>query len=169
MPKKSPKRRRGKYIRGKVEESGALGALASGTLFAGDFDENVNERSLISSIVCTWSINEHTPDQGSITVGLAHGDYTATEIAAWLANTGSWNEGNKTSQEIANRLIRTVGTFPGALAQESLNDGRMIKTKLNWILNQGESLRSWAINNDTSTLTTGTLLRLDGHANIWPR
>ncbi len=167
--KPKSRRRRRKYLRGKVEEEGALGALAANAIFAEDFDETVNERTLVSSIVAVWSMGEHTPDQGPIVVGIAHGDYSATEIAEWFNNTGSWNEGLKVEQEIAKRLIRTIGTFSGALAQESLNEGKPIKTKLNWILNGGESLRMWAVNQDDSSLTTGTDIRVDGHANLWPR
>ncbi len=170
MAKHSKRRRKfRRYLKGKLDETLPLGALAADALFTQNVGATVNERAFVSSMKANWSTSEHTPDQGSLRVGVAHGDYTTAEILAWIENTGSWNEGDTINQEIAKRKIREIGVFPGALSQESLNDGKPITTKLGWILLQGQTLKLWVLNEDDSVLTTGTDVIVGGHVNIWPQ
>ncbi len=163
-------RKMGRYIRGSIDELLALGALAATTLVGVDFDETVNERSLVSTIVATWALSDTTiaANRGPVTVGVAHGDYTDAEIEAVIENTGSWNEGDKVQQEVAKRLVRRVGTLTPDGQIALLNDGKPVKTKLNWILNQGETLRLWAYNQGSVALDAGAV-RIQGHANLWPK
>ncbi len=166
----------GKYIRGTVNETVSLGAtLASLTGVAEIFDEVVDERTLISSIVAAYSLGNWTPvaAAGPIMIGVAHSDYTLAEIEAFIETTGSWNETDLVQQEVAGRKIRRIGVFPSPRAVEDevvLNDGKPIKTKLNWILTEGQSLQFWAYNTGTAAAaTTGSVARAEGHANLWPR
>ncbi len=164
-----------RYIRGAITETVSLGTLGAGVVIAADMTEVVNERTFVSSVVATWSLGEFTPatDDGPITVGLAHSDYTAAEIEAWIENTGGWNEGNKVSQEIAKRKIKIVGTFEietSATGINVLNDGRPIKTKLNFVLLQGQTVKIWARNDGQSALAaTDPDVTVQGHANLWPQ
>ncbi len=173
--KPKSRRRRGRYLKGSVDEQLDLSTLAPATLISVDFDEAVNERTLISSIVYDASMKGFTPatDVGPIMVGVAHGDYSDPEIEAVIENLGSWNEGNKISQEISKRLVRILGIFPSpssALDSVNLNDGLTKKAKLNWILLQGQSLTYWAYNlGQAAVATTDPRLQLSGHANLWPR
>ncbi len=174
-PVKRP-RRMGKYIKGNVDENLDLGTLAGRTLISTTFDEGPNERTLVSSIVGIWSLANFTPvaECGPIWVGVAHGDYTDAEIEEVLENLGSWNEGDLVSQEKANRKVRKVGVFqtpqPNATGAYVLNDGKPIKTKLNWVLLQAQSLKLWAYNiGSASVATTDPNVNLAGHANLWPR
>ncbi len=172
---KKPKRRMGKYIRGNVDEVMLLTTLASKTLAAQAFDETVNERSLITSIVAAYSLSAFTAgnDIGPIMCGVAHGDYSAAEIEAVIENTGSWNEGDLVSQEVAKRKVRILGIFRDtqtAAGSMILNNGRPIKTKMNWILNQGETLQLWAYNlGGTAVATTVPIVFCQGHVNIFPK
>ncbi len=175
---KKPKRRMGKYIRGNVDENLSLTTLGPATLVGVAFDETVNERTFVSSIVAQWALDDFTPgaDIGPIVCGVAHGDYTDAEIEAFVENTGSWNEGDMIQgREIGRRLIRVVGTFPSPGSDSAalgvvLNDGKPIKTKLNWTLLQGQTLRYWGYNTGTSAVaTTIPNMRLHGHVNLWPR
>ncbi len=165
----------GKYIKGRIDEELNLGTLAAKVLVGVLFDESVNERTLVSSIVASYSLREFTPAaaDGPIMIGVAHGDYSDSEIEAVIESTGSWNEGDKVSQEISKRLVRTIGIFDtpaDALAAVTLNDGKPIKTKLNWILTVGDALRLWAYNMGSSALaTTAPVVSAQGHANLWPR
>ncbi len=106
-------------------------------------------------------------------VGIAHSDYSDAEIQAVIDQTLSWNEGDKVGQEVAKRLVRRIGQFgqPGdSLAPVVLNDGKEIKTKLNWILLQGQTLKLWAYNLGTGAVATTTpIVTAQGHANLWPR
>ncbi len=165
----------GKYIRGAVDEFTALGTLAAKDAIVTAFDETVNERTLISSLVATWSLSNFTAGAlvGPIMVGVAHSDYSAAEIEEWIENAGSWDEGDLVNQEIAGRKIRKIGIFEvpdGVAESRELNDGRPIKTKLNWILLQGQTLGVWAYNLGQNPLaTTDPIVATEGHANLWPR
>ncbi len=177
LAKKKGRRKMGRYIRGNVDEELSLGTLAGRTLVSQIFDDSVNERTLITSIVATWTLSDMTDgaDIGPILVGVAHSDYTATEMEEFIENTGSWDEGNLVSREVANRKVRMVGQFgtPGGASSSGtmvLGDGKPIKTKLNWILNQGQTLDFWAYNlGDNALATTVPILQVEGHANLFPK
>ncbi len=164
----------GRYLKGNVDERIDIGTLAANTLLKQDMGGTVIERTLVSSIVATWSLKDFTPaaGQGPLLVGVAHSDYTAAEIEAYLETSGSWTEGAKIQQEIAKRKIRIIGTLKGGavLGQgDVLNDGKPIKTKLNWILVTGQTISVWAYNQgDAAYATTDPDLTVQGHANLFP-
>ncbi len=166
----------GRYIKGNINELVNVGTLGASTVISAVFDNVVDERTLITSIVATYSVDGWTPaaDTGPLVVGVAHSDYTDAEIQEWFTQTTSWDEGNKISQEINSRKIRTIGTFqtPSDVATESLvlNDGKPIKTKLNWILTQGQTLSLFVFNAGTAAFaTTDPDVRAEGHANLFPQ
>ncbi len=149
----------------KVSELHSLGALASGTFDSNAFDSTVDDSTYLLSIQAVWSMAEHTAGEGPIVVGVAHSDYTVAEISEWFSATGAWDRGNKVAQEQNRRSIRQVGVFDGNNVSETLNDGVPVKTKLGFMLSPGDTLQQWAINQDTSILTTGTLILADGK--VW--
>ncbi len=106
-------------------------------------------------------------------VGVAHSDYTAAEIEEWIETTGSWDEGDLVQQEIAKRKIRRCGIFDGPSDANNtavLNEGAARRTKCGWILNLGDGLNQWAYNMGTGDLaTTSPVVRVQGHANLWPQ
>ncbi len=165
----------GRYIRGKIEKTLDLGTLAGETLISTLVDGAVVERTLISSVVASYALSDLTPggSVGPIVVRIAHSDYTDAEIEAFIENSGSWSEANKTAQEIGQRKIRTVGIFPdgeSASTTSVLNHGNPIKTKLNWILTVGQTIRIWAFNKGTAALsTTDPDVSVMGHANLFPK
>ncbi len=176
MPKKTSGRKFQKYLRGQVDELTQPDSLAARTLAATNFDETVNERTYASSMVAIWSLDNFTGGVavGPPMVGVAHSDYTAAEIEEFVENTGSWNEGDLVSQEVAKRKVRIVGTFEleGSSGNEviTLNEGKPIKTKLGWTLLQGQTLKLWTYNLGTAAfLTTIPNIHCEGHINLWPR
>ncbi len=175
MPNK-PKRRKnwGNYIKGNINHVLALGTLGGRTLVGSVLSDTLGEVSRISSVKATWNMRSYTPadDDGPITVGLAHADYTDAEIEEVLEVIDSWNRSNKIDQERSKRLVRTIGTFGAGssdpLAPIALNDGKPITTKLNWRMQSGQTLRVWAYNQGSSALaTTVPDVTVLGHANIW--
>ncbi len=167
----------GRYIRGGIDEILSLTTLGAKVVVSDIFDEVVNGRTRISSLEAIWSMTAYTPGTGDgpILVGLAHPDYTSAEIEEFLELTDSWDEGNLIEREVADRRIRRIGVFrSGRTGTETdivvLNDGKAIKTKLNWMLQQGTTMRWWAYNMGSSALaTTVPLVHLEGHANLWPQ
>ncbi len=165
----------GKYIRGDVDESLALGGLAPKDVTADVFNETVIERALISSLVATYSMSNFTvaTNSGPIMVGIAHSDYTAAEVEEFIENAGSWDEGDKLAQEIGKRQIRIIGVFRQvgqSLGATTLNEGLEIKTKLNWILNTADTLKLWVYNLGSAAVATTTpVVHCFGNANLWMR
>ncbi len=165
----------GRYIKGNVDENLALGTLATDTGITTPFDESATERMLCSSIEAAYSIQgvTATDNAGPIMVGIAHEDYTLAEIEEFIESTGSWNEGDLISQEIAKRKIRKIGIFAQEgpdLSWQALNEGKPIKTKLNWILTTGKGLQLWAYNLGSASLaTTNPNVHCTGHVNLWPQ
>ena len=178
MAKAKPRRRRsmGRYLRGSVDQRLSLGTLAANTLISQISADLVTERTRVTSAVLNWSLDQWTAatDDGPILVGIAHSDYSDAEIEEYLESTGSWSEGDLVqSKEIAKRLVRRIGLFEGrdtAIEHDVLNDGKPIKTRLNWILNAGQGLRWWAYNAGTSALaTTDPNVHILGHVNLFPQ
>lgn len=171
--KKRSRRMSGSYIKGIVDEELPLGTLAAKSLVRVPFDEVAAEKTFISSIVASYSMNNWTNvlEAGPILIGIAHSDYTAAEIEEVIENTGSWNRGDKIAQERSKRLIRIIGQFSTegiTGAKVSLNDGKPIKTKLGWSLNTGRGLSLWAYNLGVAAVaTTDPNVFASGHCNLW--
>ncbi len=168
---KHPKKRRSMrgYRKLPQSDSVAAGALTGEDVASTAFGGTVTEKRLFSSFKSTWSSRGGTIGEGPVDVGLAHSDYTAAEIEACLEAEASWDEGDLVAQELAQRKVRTVGTFPMNFEDEVLNDGRPIRTKLNWLIASGDTLQMWIRNRGGATLTTGLIILTDGHVNSWAR
>lgn len=175
-PKKRYARRRkmARYRKGNINLDITPGALASKTGMVADPD-TVDDRTLVSSVKAFYSLSDFTPavNAGPVMVGLAHSDYTLSEIEEFLENVTGWDEGNLQSREIENRKIRKVGVFEApedATKSTSLNHGKPVYTKLNWIITEGDTIRFWLYNDGTAALSGATSpnVNIDGHANLWP-
>jgi len=171
------KRAMGPYIRGNVEEDFSIGTLAANTGAVQSNTDVVNGRTWISSIKALWSLSgvTLTDNVGPLEVGIAHGDYTLSEISEWITLATGWDAGDKISREIARRQIRRVGMFNtiaagGAGSNFVLNDGKFITTKLGWMLEQGQTVDYWVFNHGSAAFaTTDPNVHILGHANLWSR
>ncbi len=167
------RRPRGKYLNGPVDEDLALGTLAAKTGITQIFGSVVNEAMRVSSVSIRYALSNFTliAGAGPILVGIAHSDYTLSEIEEFLEQTAGWNVGDRIAQERAGRLIRRIGIFEGPDADGdavALNDGKPIKTKLNWLLATGQSLQVFGYNlGEQSLATTNPNINLQGKANLW--
>ncbi len=162
------------YLRGSVDEALSLGTLGATTLISLIFGSVVEGRTRVSSLKATYSLHGMTPTQnrGPIHIGVAHSDYTDAEIEEWIENTGTWSRGDMVAQEISKRRIRSIGTFEiqesGTFVAMTLNDGKPIRTKLNWQLEEGQTLRLWGFNTGTVALAvTDPVVRALGNVNLW--
>lgn len=98
--------------------------------------------------------------EGPVAVGLAHSDYTVTEIKEAIEAAAAINQGNKIAQEQANRLVRVVGYITPD--DDNLNDGKPITTKLNWLMTIGSEVVMFVYNDSGAVLTTGAIQQLNG-------
>lgn len=164
------------YVKGRVDGELSLGTLAGQTLVGVNLSDVMTESGIITSLVATWALKELTEaaGDGPITVGIAHSDYTDAEIQENILVSNGWDRGDKIARERTKRLVRVIGTFSsaagggGGLGTDYLNDGKPIKTKLNWGLTTGDTLKIWAFNDGGSSLaTTVPELFVVGHANLF--
>jgi len=175
MGRKPSRRSFRRYLRGAIDHNLSLATLAANTVVGSLINDTVDDSTWLSSVRATWSLDDLTPaaDDGPIVVGIAQGPYTDAQVEEWIENLNSWKAGSPVSQEIARRRIRQVGTFEGASdANEAqvLNDGRLLTTKAGWMMAPGEAVRIWAYNSGGSALaTTEPNMRVQGHANLWPK
>ncbi len=162
------KRNMSGYLKGRIDEdSGDLGTLATETGVVSVFDETVNGRTQVSSIVVAVSAEDLADADGPLEVLVAHSDYTLVEIEEYIEATGSWNAGDMIqSKEVGRRLIRSLGTV--SPQEPAIADGRKMKYKLNWTLEQGQTL-DMVVYNHGAVLTTGCHVFLTGHANLWAK
>ncbi len=142
-----------------------LGALVSGVAVVSGLTGTSDAQYRLISANVSWSIHNNTIGQGPISVGYAFGDYTVTEIKEQIESTASISPGNKVLGEQSNRWVRKIGQFSGATVNEVLNDGKPIKTRLNWAVQIGSVVNAFAYNNDTGNLATGSLVGLQG--DLW--
>ncbi len=146
----------------RFDSTSALLALANVTVVTQSITGSADGKYRMISMKATWSLRSHTAEEGPITVGYAHSDYSVTEIKEALEVQASISVGLKVEQEQANRLVRIVGTFPGLDTDEVLDHGNPIKTRLNWEIPPGLEVVQFAYNNSGSTLTTGAIVELIG-------
>jgi len=161
-------RRRFNLRKVRVAQSVTVGALVALDVVDGDLIPlSVNPYRLMS-IDLAYSLADlgATSDDGQ-EFGVAHSDYTAAEIEECLEAQTSIDIGNKVEMERANRLVRSIGVFsgqPGTGAGRDFNDGRPMKTKLNWRMGIGDKLRLWIRNGSANNYTTGALVVAIGNA-----
>lgn len=147
----------------RVNANQGLASLASNDSIVGGSFGAVDNPSYAASARLTWNIKDLTVGEGPIYCGLAHSDYSATEIEEWFEVANTWQLGDQVSQERVKRKIRQVGVFSGELQEESLNNGRPIKTKLGFGLPSGSGITQWAYNDSGSALTTGSSINISGN------
>ncbi len=163
-----------KYLNANVDFGLSIGALATNDVVSGLIDQTVGDTMRVSSIRCVWTLSGWTPldNAGPIVCGVCHSDYTAGEVEVWMEANGSWDLGDKLAHEVRSRLIRQVGVFrnPELVGGSySLNGGRPIRTKLNWLLAEGDTLAFWVYNSGSVAVSGATdpNLLINGNANIW--
>jgi len=119
----------------------------------------VTEERRFLSYEGTWALEDLTDLDGPIEVGVAHSDYSATEIEEALEAGGAWDEGDKVAQEQARRLVRSIGILTEE--ETALNEGEPVKTRLNWRIATGDTVAIW-LRNRGDALTTGMVLTTQG-------
>ncbi len=162
-----------KFISGAINKQLEIGTLGPKVAVKENLSQVVVDTTRVSSVKCVYALANWTPiaDVGPIMFGWAHSDYTNAEIEGFLEAAASWDLGDKIAKEVRSRLVRIVGVFdlPQAVTDAvRVNDGRPIRTKLNWMLAEGDTLSLWAYNmGDGSVATTVPNVHAFGTANLW--
>ncbi len=140
----------------------SLGTLADKAMLVGSLTIAADEEYCALSTMLTYALRSHTAGEGPINVGLAHGDYSATEVEEWFEAAAAISRGDKVENEKNSRLCRMVGTFSGIGTEEVLNDGKPIRTKLNWHIPEGKTINIWLYNDSGAPMSTGAKCPVSG-------
>ncbi len=173
MPKKSSKRRFN-LRKVRVESSLAVGALAASDVVVSPLTATSSNTYRVTSIKASYAVVDVPAIiDGAYQFGIAHSSYTAAQIEECIEATGAVDIGNLVSQEQANRLVREIGTIsptgqttPGM--EISYNEGRPVKTKLNWKIGIGDTLMLYVRNGSSVVYTTGALIKSKGEMWVTP-
>ncbi len=153
----------------RVAASHALVTLASNDLNLTAFPTLLDQEVYAISMDVTALLHGATGNEGPVIFGVAHSDYLAAEIEEWFEAGGSWSKGDKVANEQAQRKCRTIGSFDYLAATERLNDGKPVRVKLGFVIEDGKGLTLWAYNEGTAALTTGSIIEIKGKAYLQPR
>ncbi len=168
-PGRTSARRKFNLRRVRLATNTPIGALNTLTVGVGPLTNVTTNPMRCISIDASWSLVDlgATADDGQ-EFGVAHSDYTAAEIEACLESAGSIDIGDMLAQEVANRLVRSIGIMtesPGTGAGMGFNDGNPVKTRLNWAIGIGDRIQVWIRNGSGTIYTTGASLQTIG--NMW--
>lgn len=146
-----------------VQKQLALSTLADETVLGGGVGSAFPQSVYALSAKLTWAIRGHTAGEGPILVGVAHSDLEVSEIKECIDSqwSGIWGD-DLIAAEQARRPVRIVGQFSGVGTEETLGDGREIKTTLKFSVADGKALQIFAMNKSGAALTTGTIVECVG-------
>ncbi len=167
MANKKRRRSNRNFVAKKFTQTQPLGTLGSVTAIASGIDDGsaLTTSLFIMSVHASWTLKGFTRGSGDgpIVVGFAHGDYSVTEIKEAL-EVALLGPASKIEQERSRRLVRQVGilqprgqTSGAADEMAQLNDGDIVKTKLNWVIEEGQTLNVFAYNSGSGALATGAI------------
>ncbi len=138
-----------------------LSTLASVTAILTTTIATLAEDLFIISVDALWSLRDLTPGEGPIEVGFAHDDLTVAEVQEAL-NAELVDPDDIITRERARRPVRRVGIFSGLGESETLNDGRVLRQAIKFMIGDGHTLNCYALNRSGATLTTGAIVHING-------
>ncbi len=169
MAKKGSKGRKFNLRRVTINSGAGLGALAASDVMSAAISSTSANQYRVTSVKASYVITEKAGNDDGQAFGLAHSDYSAAEIEECLEAVGAIDQGDKVAQEQVNRLVRQIGTMVSRDNTEAtFNDGRPVKTKLNWLIGIGDTLVVWVRNSSGVIYTTGASIRVNGEMWITP-
>ncbi len=161
MARKRRRKGRGRFIALPIETVISLGALAQDIVASANITGFGNTKFRVVAADLSWTLNAATATEGPVMVGIANADLSDTEIQEAL-DASPVSASDIIALERMRRPVRIAGTFSLAGADETLNDGKAIRTKLHTVLEAGIELDVWARNKGQATLTTGGLVTVLG-------
>ncbi len=143
-----------------VQNAMALGTLADGVVISAALANLTQEAWMIRADLL-WMTRGVTSGEGPLTVGIADGELSVTEIAE-AEDASPTSQSDRVARERASRPVRRVGAFPLAAPDEVLNDGKPIRTTMKWMEAGDNEPEFYARNQGGATLTTGGVVEVTG-------
>ncbi len=154
------RRRGGRLVVWPVSGSLALSTLANNTVLQGTLWDIADDAYLISADLTVSGLNM-TATEGPISVGVSSNSLNAAQVLEALEASPT-NRGDRVAIEQAGRPVREIADLSGVGTEEVANDGKPIRVKLRMPMNSAQILEIFARNKSGATLTTGTVVRVDG-------
>ncbi len=152
----------------RINSSFNVGALDVGVVTSGAMTSAAADKLRFISLIGAWSWSDLSAAiDDAMSFGVAHSDYTSAEIEEALEAVGAIDLGDKVAQEQSNRLVREIGIFSGSqtattVSNAEFNDGKPVRTKLNWLMSAGDTLHVWVRNASGTIYTTGSAIKFSG-------
>ncbi len=164
---KKPYRKRQRVIPLRVDHQVAILAPVTGAITATELVDTVADRMYLISLKGVYALRDNTAQDDPLYVGVAHSSYTAAQILEWYNAQGNWDQNDLIAQEQAKRKCRKIGIFAGEVGNENLENGVEITTPLRFLVEEGESLEFFTINEGGGTRTTGGVFEI--HGTVWAK
>lgn len=140
-----------------------VGALSPDTLTSTGATGITNHKDMyLISMDVAVAMQKNTAGDGPLEFGVAHGDYSDSEMEEWIEAIASWNDEDQVLQERRRRKCRKIGILPGLSTEEVWNNGVMKRVKLGFTLQEGLDMAVWCYNADDTARNTGAKLRFTG-------
>lgn len=161
MAKRRSKSRKG-FVTIPFRAAISLGALDVAIVIKDDlFGNPFGEDIYVLSIDAVWTLEDHTARDASLTVGFCHDDLATAEVEECL--TAELTDPDDIIQkERARRPVRMAGKFNGLLTEETLNDGKFIRTPMRMSIGNDHDIGVWAQNTSQTIWTSGSRLKIEG-------
>lgn len=114
----------------------------------------------IQSIDVMAGLRGLTATEGPVEIGVAHGDYSVTEITEAL-NVSGFDPDDKIAQERVKRKVRSIGLFATGQPNQNLNDGKPVRVKCKFVVGNSKPIRFFAVNRSGAALTTGSVVEIN--------
>jgi len=139
-----------------------LGTLADNTVVkTGLTPAAFGEDLFVISVDANWAIHDATPGDAPLEIGFNHGDLSVGEVEEALTAELT-DPDDIIAKERARRPVRRAGQFILIAASESLNDGRLLRTKCKFSVGDGHFLEGFVANHSGSAMTTGAICEIGG-------
>ncbi len=102
-----------------------------------------------------------TAGEGPMEIGFHHGDLTVTEVKEGL-QANLQDPDDIIAKERSRRPIRQAGAFPLLAADEVLNDGRLLRTKMMMSIGDTHTLSLYVMNHSGANFTDGPKVKVTG-------
>ncbi len=140
-------------------------AVASASLFGSSIV--LEHEAFVIHADLYWSKRNGTAGEGPIGVGLSHNDLSDTLVAQGLtAHPIEPDDIQEMEQASRRRWIKKSAMFSGIAAEEVVNDGKSIRTKIMMPVSKGKSIDIYAFNQSGATLTTGATVEVFGEVTL---
>ncbi len=171
MARKPKRRASGRFRAVRLQFNVTIGTLGSGVMLTTSLGIGTGQEYWAISADISYVLENVTVGAGGpLAVGLCHGDYSVTELDEWYEATNNFM-GDQIEIEEGRRKCRDVGIMNSigiSGTNQHLNDGRPVRTKLGFRVEDGKTTNVWVRNMGTNAYAT-TVPILRGYGKLFVR